>query len=377
MSMQNFEITKAIEDFMHTTPYTGVKPILLVAEELVTQKSVGQVVEAVWVGVNSSEEISYISKFAVSGKIVLKKYYQPDEMEPFRGRVALINDTNLKNVVLHKNAIAQIKELKAKRAALLDFIKRDFESLQDLYLQNKELYLFEKKNGEWEEELFSDFEIDAPYKLASVQKRDKEQHLYLKNQKTGLTQKYLNAQRFYGYFIGSNAEIVGLKLKSESYLQSILSLENDAKTLIKKIEWLDLDDLRVKELYKNLPKYPFEEYFAYVKKEDVRKVGVCEELVECLKKIILKHMPQNNTPLGMEYIPIDKLLYLFHMIISREDALRVLEKCDVVYEASAILLGHSGERKLPPKYLVSIAQVADAYKEFESFMSLCASFAEV
>jgi hypothetical protein len=372
--MEQFELSKTIEDFMHPTVYTGVKPILLVAEELATKQVVGQVVEAVWIGVNSSKEFSYISKFAVTGKIILGKYYQQDEMEPFRGRLALINSENLRNVVLHRNAVEEIKKIKSKRAALLNEIKKDFDSLSELYSQHKELYLFEKKEGDWQEELFSDLNINAPYRITDVQKKSTELHLYVKNLKTGMTQTYLNADKFYGYFVGSQADIGGLKLKSESYLKRIISLQNDAKMIIKKIEWLDLDDPRIQEISLKLPKHPFEDYFHYVLKEKVRNIQVSPALVESLKKIILKHMPENNSPLGMEYIPIDKLLYLFHMIIPRDEALSALEACDIVYEPPGMVLGHGGERKLPPKYLVPISHVADAYQQFPSFMSVCEEF---
>jgi hypothetical protein len=369
--MDKNEIDRAIEIFMHPTVYTGVKPILLVAEELATEQGIGQIVEAVWVGVNSSKEFSYISKFAVTGKIVLGKYYQQDEMEPFRGRLALMSSENLKNVVLHRNAVEEIKKIKSKRAALLNEIKKDFDSLLDLYAQNKELYLFEKKDGDWKEELFSDLNINAPYRVVDLQQKPTELHLYLKNPKTGITQKYLSTDRFYGYFFGSQADIAGLKLKSESYLKSIISLQNDAKMIIKKIEWLDLDDPRIQEISIDLPKHPFEDYFQYVKKEKVRNIHVPDALVESLKKIILKHMPENDSPLGMEYIHIDKLLYLFHMIIPRDEALSALEMCDIVYEPPGMVLGHGGERKLPPKFLVPITHVASAYQQFPSFMSVC------
>ena len=372
--MEQFELSKAIEKFMNPTVYTGVKPTLLVAEELVTEQGIGQVVEAVWVGVNSSKEFSYISKFAVSGKIVFGKYYKQSEIEPFRGRLALVSNENLENVVLHQNSVEEIKNIHSKRAALLNAIEKDFDDLLDLYSQSKEFYLCEKKDGNWEEELFSDLNINAPYKLISIEKDITDLHICLENSKTGKTHRYQNLDKFYGYFIGSLAEIAGLKLKSESYLKSIISLQNNAKTLIKKIEWLDLNDLRLQEIYQNLPKHPFEDYFIYVKKENVRNIEVSHDLVESLKKIILKHMPENNTPLGMEYIPIDKLLYLFHMIIPRDDALRALEACDIVYEPPGILLGHGGERKLPPKYLVPIAHVASAYERFPNFMSVCKDY---
>jgi len=372
--MEQFELNKAIEKFMYPTVYTGVKPIVLVAEELVTEQGIGQVVEAVWIGMHSSEEFSYISKFAVTGKILLGKYYQQREIEPFRGRLALVNNENLKNVVLHQNSVEEIKNIHSKRAALLNTIEKDFDNLLDVYSKNKEVYLFKKKDGKWEEELFSDFNINIPYKLISLEKNLTGLHLNLENTKTAITEIYSNTDNFYGYFIGSQADIAGLKLKSESYIKSIVSLQDDAKKIIKKIQWLELDDSRIKEIFTNLPKYPFENYFTYVKKENVRNIEVSPDLVESLKKIILQHMPENNTPLGMEYIPIDKLLYLFHMIISRDDALRALEACDIVYEPPGILLGHGGERKLPPKYLVPISHVASAYQEFPSFMSVCEDY---
>ncbi len=374
--MDQFEVNKAIEDFMHPTVYTGVKPVLLVAEELATEHGVGQVVEAVWAGINSDKEFNYISKFAVSGKIILDKYYRQDEREPFRGRLALASRDNLEKVVLHRNCLEEIKLLKAKRAQVLDQIRRDFDDLHRICSDDEEIYLFEKKDGDWEEEFFSDLNINIPYRLIDCQKNENSLQLHLHNPKLGRAKKYPNTDRFYGYFVGSQAEIAGLKLKSESYFTRIVSLENNAKKLIKAIEWLDLEDARIKTAIEKLPQHPFEEYFRYVKKDDVRRVDVSEALVETLKKIILKHMPENNTPMGMEYIPIDRLLYLFHMIISRDEALVALESCDIVYEPPGVLLGYGGERKLPPKYLVPIRHVAHAYQRFPSFMSVCEGFVD-
>ncbi|MDF1883623.1 hypothetical protein JHD49_06700 [Sulfurimonas sp. SAG-AH-194-C21] len=352
--MEQFNITQAIKDFMHPTVYTGVKPIFLVGEELVTDISVGHVTEAVWVGISSPTEFTYISKFAVSGKIILGKYYQAHEIEPFKGQLALVNDENLKNTVLHRHTLEQIKELEIKRYKLLDEIHKNFDDLKDLALENEEIYLFPKKDGKWDEELFSDFDINTPHKLLSVVIKD--------------------IDKFYGYFLGTLADVAGLKLRDESYLAGIVALKNDAKSIIKKIEWLELNDTCVVEVLEKLPKHPFEDYFAYVKKEDVRKVEVDTLLVDTLKKIILQHIPENDNPLGMEYIPIDKLLFLFHMIIPREKALRALEICDVVYEPPAIVLGFSGEHQMPPKYLVPIHHVANAYKQFPNFMSVCENF---
>jgi len=369
--MEQFNVTQAIKDFLHPTVYTGVKPIFLIAEELVTALSVGHITEAVWLGINSDEEFNYISKFAVSGKIILQKYYKVDELEPFKGRVALINDKNLKKTVLHRESIKNIKELEIKRFKLLDSIKKDFDVLVDLYLDNKEVYLFEKKDGKWDEELFSDFNINTPYKLVSAQKSDTKLHLYLKKLKATKIKKYQNLNKFYGYFVGSQAELNGLKVKDESYLAGINSLQNEAKEIIKNIEWLELDNPKLLKITQRLPKYPFEEYFKYVKKENIRKVDVDEFLLTALKKIILKHIPENDTPLGMKYIPIDKLLYLFHMIIPREEALMALEMCDIVYEPPGMLLGYDGKHQIPPKFLVPISHVAYAYKQFENFISVC------
>ncbi|MDF1879195.1 hypothetical protein JHD46_06010 [Sulfurimonas sp. SAG-AH-194-C20] len=192
--------------------------------------------------------------------------------------------------------------------------------------------------------------------------------------KTATEVKNRNGDKFYGYLIGSLADISGLKLRDESYSTGIVSLKNDAKTIIKKIQWLDINDSSVEEVLVNLPKHPFEDYFYYVKKEDVRHIDVDKDLVDTLNKIILTYIPENNNPLGMEYIPIDKLLFIFHMIIPREEALRALQSCDIVYEPPAMVLGFSGEHQMPPKYLVSISHVADAYKQFPDFMSVCENF---
>lgn len=372
--LDKIEIDKAIETFMHPVVYTGVKPILLVAEELVTENQVGNIVEAVWIGLNSNEEFSYISKFAVTGKVFLTKYYTQDEMQAFSGRLALPHNKNLQNVVIHKAMVQEIKELKAKRGALLHDITRGFGDIADIHLNNEELYIFEKKNGDWQKELFSDFDINIPYKVVNIVEKPSGVQLQLENSRTDKTLEYSSSDNFYGYFVGSLAEIAGLKMKSQSYLKSIESLEHDAKMTMKKIEWLELEHPAIQNISKELSKYPFEEDFNYVKKENIRKVSVAEELVDTLKDIILKYMPENNTPLGMEYIPIDKLLFLFHAIIPREEALAALESCDIVYQPPAMVLGHQGKHQLPPKFLVPISHVASAYQRFEFFMDTCKHF---
>ncbi|HFU73923.1 MAG TPA: hypothetical protein ENK65_00050 [Helicobacteraceae bacterium] len=87
--------------------------------------------------------------------------------------------------------------------------------------------------------------------------------------------------------------------------------------------------------------------------------------------MIEKHMPALKTPMGIADIPLDNLLYLFHDIIPRVEALEVLKLCDIIYEAPAIILGVQGKHKLAPKFLVSLAQVADIYQQFPSFCEAC------
>lgn len=371
--MKEFEIETAIEHFMRPVLYTGVNPLFLIAEELATQSNIGDIVEAVWLQIDSYKEFRYISKFAVQGKIELTKYYEPYEVEPFKGRVALANRDNVQSVILHRECKREIEELKAKRASILQSIHKNFEELEDLYLQNQEIYLFKKKDGDWEKEFFSDFNIDSPLRVKSVQRREKQLQLYLKHPQRNKLQKQ-TLENIFGYFVGSQADIKGLKLKSESYLQSILALETEAKKHITSIEWLSLDDAQIVTLSQELPSHPFENYFAYTPKEAIKKLDVSQKIIDALKKIILKHMPETNTPLGMTYIQIDKLLYLFHMIIPREKALIALESCDVVYEPPGVVLGHSGQRKLPAKYLVPIEHVAHAYKQFPDFVSVCQNY---
>ena len=59
------------------------------------------------------------------------------------------------------------------------------------------------------------------------------------------------------------------------------------------------------------------------------------------------------------------------MIIPRDEALRALEMCDIVYESPTIILGFEGKHQLPPKYLVSIRHVANAYQSFPLFLDAC------
>ncbi|MDQ7062330.1 MAG: hypothetical protein Q9M43_14910 [Sulfurimonas sp.] len=366
--MNKINIDKAIDAFIRPTVFTGVKPLLLVAEELVTQKKLGDIVEAVWFSIDSTEAFTYISKFAVKGKIFLKKYYTQDEMQAFRGRVALAQKANLEKLVQHRSLLQEIKELKSKRSALLDEVNRGFDSVLDLYLQREELYLFKKSDAALEKDFFTSFDIDDPYKVIEI---SPQLEFQLRHPKTAKIYKYSSSEQFYGYFHGSLAEITGLRLKSQSYFKNIESLQDDAKTMMKSIDWLDLEDSRIQNILKTLPQYPFEEYFKYVKKEDVRKLNVPEETVNKLKNLILKHMPENDTPLGMHYILIDKLLYLFHAIIPRTEALKALESCDIIYEPPAMILGFEGSHHSAPKYLVPISHVVNAYQQFPAFVDAC------
>ena len=368
--MNSTELASAIEDFMHPVLYTGVEPLFIIAEELATEHSNGQIVEAVWIHIHNNDTFDYISKFAVKGKISLSKYYTEELRAPYRGRIALCNEKNLTHTLEHRSLTLEIKEFKSKRAGLMQLIRRDFDSLVELFSPEREVYLFKKKQGDWKEEFFSDFDIDAPYKLEALHQKDDATFMKLLGPRGESCQYPLEDDGFYGYFLGSKAEVAGLKLKSESYAQSIGSLQNDAKEEMLCIEWLELYDERVLQRVRDLPKHPFDDYFVYTPKEQLRKPDIDERLQQKFKAIVLEHMPHYKNPLGFEFIVIDELLYLFHQIIPREKALRALEECQVVYEREGILLGHGAERKIPPKYLVPIDQVVAAYMKFESFRDI-------
>ena len=116
---------------------------------------------------------------------------------------------------------------------------------------------------------------------------------------------------------------------------------------------------------------PFDNYFKYVQKGDEREFNPPLNLVQALELMIEEHMPKFKGPMGIEYIPIDNLLYLLHDVVPRLDALIALEVCDIVQEPSAVLLGFEGQRERPPKFLVSVSQVAHAYKKFPNFVEAC------
>lgn len=370
--MDKNEIDKAIQEFMHPTVYTGVKPILLVAEELATKEHTGDIIDAVWVDWDdANESVKYITKFAVKGEIKHQNYSTAQVIEPFCDGLALPNNDNLEKMILHRQIKRDTQDVEAKRNSLRDSVKRDFDSLIEIIKHGKEVFLFKKYNGDWSDP-FSDININVPYKI--VDKLDNslsKGEYYLRNPKTDAVVKYSIEKDFYAYIVGAQADISGLQLKNESYKKKINTMEDEARKVLKSIEWLYLKDPRIKLIKEKLSKHPFDDYFNYVNKGEERKLQAPENLINALALIIAKHMPKNIGPMGVEYIPIDNLLYLFHEVIPRADALRALEACDIIHEPSGLLLGFDGKRELPPKFLVSLPHIASAYKIFPSFIEAC------
>ncbi len=359
-----------IKTFMQPTVFTGVKPLFIVAEELATDKHIGSVIDAVWVGWDegSVREFKYITKFAVEGKILDRKYYSDEELEPFKGRLALPNEENFKKLLAHRNLKEEIEEVKAERNALGDLIESDFDQLDTLLDGKKEVCVFQKGHGDWTEP-FHEIDIDMPYLIIS--KADSEGEYILKHPKTGKDETYDIEETFYAFIIGGKAEISGLRLKDESFKDKIEELKREAKEVLKSIAWLGLDDPRVTAIKASLPLHPFDEYFNYVKKGEERKVAPPEHLIRAMELIVEEHMPNYIGPLGLQYIPIDNLLYLFHEIIPRPEALEALKACDVIHEPSGLLLGYEGKHVMPPKFLVPVNQVVDIYQKFDGFTQAC------
>lgn len=371
--MNENEISKVIELFMHPTVFTGVKPLFLVAEEVAIQEHMGDIIDAVWVYWENEEkgDFSYITKFAVNGKILDRGYYSSEEMEPFKGRLALPEQDNLEKMVLHREIKEEIKELIVKRNALGDFVEKDFSTLKELVSKDQEVSLFKKGYGEWTEP-FYEINIDAPYSIVEVEDSLLAEGEYnLKHPKTGVIEKHVIENVFYAYIIGAKADIAGLQLKDDSYKKNIETLKDEAKKVFSSIQWLSLNDPRVRSIKQNLPRHPFDEYFKYVKKGDERKLDVPKDLIKAVELMVAEYMPKLDGPMGVEYIPLDNLLFLFHEIIPRADALLALEVCDIVYEPSAVLLGVEGRRELPPKFLVSVPHIVFAYKQFPGFIEAC------
>lgn len=371
--MNKNEIDKAIEDFMYPTVYTGVKPLFLVAEELATKEHTGDIIDAVWVHWNDDieGEFSYITKFAVKGEITDRNYYTDEEMKPFCDRLALPEKENLEKMILHRRIKQEIEDIKDKRNSLASSIEKDFKSLSKLVQRGEEVYLFKKDYGKWSDP-FYDINIDAPYKIVEIEDSTLGTWEYhLKDPKYGVITTSAVEKDFYAYIVGGKADIAGLRLKDESCKKEIETMKDEARKVLASIEWLSLKDFRAKSIKEKLPRHPFDNYFNYVNKGDERKLHPSEDLIKALELIIAKHMPKQITPMGVQYIPIDNLLYLFHEVIPRADALLALETCDIIHEPSALLLGFDGKRELPPKFLVPVTHIASAYKKFPSFIEAC------
>ena len=374
--MDKNETNTLMEKFMHPTVFTGVEPLFIVAEELATQEHIGGVIDAVWVHWDDDKknEFSYITKFAVEGKILDRNYYTSEEMEPFKGRLALPQTENFEKLVLHRTIKEEIEEIKTQRDNLADPIEKDFDTLSTLLDKEMEVSVFKKGYGEWYEP-FHEIDIEIPYRIVWPEDALLEADEYmLKHPKTGGIRKYQIKKDFYAYILGGNAEISGLRLKEESYKRRIGELKNKARDVLASIEWLSLDDPKVTAITQMLPSHPFDNYFNYFEKGKERKLSPPANLLKALEIIIEEHMPKLKGLLGIEYIPIDNLLYLFHEIIPRPEALVALEACDIIHEPSGLLLGYEGKHVIPPKFLVHVTHVVEAYKKFPSFIETCEKY---
>ena len=367
--MERDEIDEAIEKFMHPTPYTGVQPLLIVAEEIAAGRQLGDIIDAVWVRCDEGKKgtFDYITKFAVKGTITPRGSYSPDERAPFHGRLALITPENLEHTVLHRHCRAQINAFKAKRTELADRFETDFGSLDDALRGDEEIFVFRAAEGDWEDPL-SDIDLDLPYRVIG---KGEDAAYILEHPKTGSREPFTLDDRFHGFLPGCMAEMSGLRLKSESYRQTILTLQAKAKAAIRAIDWLKLDDPRLTAVIRDLPRHPFDAYFRYVPRHAIRRLDPSKDLLDALERMVAQHMPDLLSPTGEGLIPIDNLLYLLHQVIPREEALLALEACDVVHEPSGIVLGHSGQRRSPPKFLVPLSHVAVAYERFPAFIESC------
>jgi len=368
-----------IYEFMRPTVYTGVKPLFLVAEELATKEHMGDIVDAVWLfwKNENGSEFSYITKFAVQGQILDRGFYSKEELEPFKGRLALPNKDNFLKMIKHSDIKQEIEDVKALRNALGRCIKKDFDNLSQVVKKSDEIFLFKKGYGDWFDP-FYDINIDVPYQIVeTIDSTLAEGEYKLKHPKTGVIKSYLIENEFYAYIVGGKADIAGLQLKDESYKKKIEELKDKARKVFGSIEWLSLKDPRIKSIKEKLPRHPFEDYFKYVEKGKEAKLDPPENLVKALEGMIENYMPKLKGPMGVEYIPIDNLLYLFHEIIPRAEALLALRACDIIHEASALVLGFEGKRETPPKFLVSVKHVAFVYKKFPSFIEACERYINV
>ncbi|PHR54505.1 MAG: hypothetical protein COA44_12785 [Arcobacter sp.] len=374
--MNKNETDTIIENFMHPTVYTGVEPLFLVAEELATKEHMGDIIDAVWVYWKNedSKEFRYITKFAVPGEILDRNFYTKEELEPFKGRLALPHKDNFEKMIAHSAIKQEIKDVKAQRNALSHVIEKDFANLRKIVKEADEVFFFKKGYGDWIDP-FYDINIEVPYQIVEYEDGTLEDGEYkLKHPTTGVIKRYVIEDEFYAYIIAGRADIAGLQLKDESYKTMISEMKDKARKVFTSIEWLSLNDPRVKAITEKLPRHPFENYFVYVEKGKEAKRYPPDNLVKALIGMIEKYMPKVKGPMGVEYIPVDNLLYLFHEIIPRAEALRALEACDIIHQPSALVLGYEGKHEIPPKFLVSVKHIASAYKKFPRFIEACEAY---
>lgn len=370
--MHKNSVDELMATFMNPTVFTGVKPLFIVAEELQTLEHTGGVVDAVWVHIEDENktEFSYITKFGVRGKILDRAYYSEEEKAPFKGRLALPVRENFEKLSAFYAIKEKVNEVKSKRHALSHHLQKDFTAVGNLLAEGKEIFCFKYAEGDWKDPFFN-IDMDRPYAVEVSDQSDQERGRYRLRHPAGQVQKYTLKETFYGYIVGSRAEIDGIKLKDESYKQQIRHLREEAREALVSMEWLSLSDERVQALVNLLPEHPFESYFKYVKKGDERQVNPPKHLLKALEIMVEKHMTSLKGPMGVHYLPIDNLLYLLHEIVPRADALEALKSCDIIHEPPAIILGFEGKREAPPKFLVTAAQVVEAYQHFPRFVEAC------
>lgn len=370
--MSQDRVDRWMDTFMNPTVFTGVKPLLIVAEEIETHEHTGSVVDAVWVHWDNANksEFSYITKFGVQGKILDGRYYTKEELAPFKGRLALPERENFEKLLRFKEIHDEINAIKASRHALSEVIQKDFEQLDAVVKAGKEVFCFKSADGDWKDPFYR-IEIEIPYEVMEQERQDENGDIYCLKHPSGSVKTYFVKQSFYAFIIGSKADITGLQLKDARYKQQLIQLKTQAREVMASVTWLSLSDPKLQTLMHNLEAHPFEHYFKYVQKGKERKFNPPQHLVNALELMVEKHMPKLKTPIGIEYIPLDNLLYLFHDIIPRLEALEVLKSCDIIYEAPGIILGLEGKRKTPPKFLVSLLQVAEVYQQFPVFAVAC------
>ena len=361
-----------MDAFMNPTVFTGVRPLFIVAEEIETHEHTGSVVDAVWVGCEdtSKTEFRYITKFAVQGEILDGRYYEDEELAPFKGRLALPERENFEKLRHFHEIHEEIKVVKAQRHALSEVIEKDFTLLAGHVAAGREVCCFKLADGDWSDPFYR-IDIERPYVVATGNLEERESERFRFKHPSGAVRLLAPKQEFYAFIVGSKADIIGLQLKNARYKQKLAHLKEQAREVMAGVNWLSLSDPKIEAVMQSLPSHPFENYFNYVEKGKEQKLNPPEDLVNALVLMIEKHMPKLKTPMGINYIPIDNLLYLFHDIIPRSEALEALKACDIIYEPPAIILGLEGNRKGPPKFLVALRHVAEVYQQFPAFVEAC------